>query len=227
MTSFQLFDLIGEVDDDLLICSQNDFKRKKATLKYRALAACFCVVVIGLFITQLLRNSYPWGGVVIQETTSPSNSGLNPQLDFEDMSLQIIYGANLNLESVNMCDLSEDEFRKKDYVVKYFPMLSDNYVYEKGTHYEIMAGEDAVKNMVRVIFTKKNSPGIYVVTYMDFVPQEKVVYTPEEITKDLIYENSDNVTYMRYNEICVAFYSSGDADGSIWELISLMPKDFS
>lgn len=223
MTSFQLFNLIGEVDDDLLICSKNEFKRKKATLKYGTLAACFCLVVIGLFITQLLRNAYSWGGVVIQETTSPSNSGLNPQLDFEDTSLQIIYGANLDLESVNMCDLSEDEFRKKDYVVKYFPVLSDNYVYEKGTHYEIMAGEDAVKNMVRVIFTKKDSPGIYVVTYMDFVPQEKVVYTPEEITKDHIYENSDNVIYMRYNDVCVALYSSGDANGSIWELISLMP----
>lgn len=223
MTSFQLFNLIGEVDDDLLICSKNEFKRKKATLKYGTLAACFCLVVIGLFITQLLRNAYSWGGVVIQETTSPSNSGLNPQLDFEDTSLQIIYGANLDLESVNMCDLSEDEFRKKDYVVKYFPVLSDNYVYEKGTHYEIMAGEDAVKNMVRVIFTKKDSPGIYVVTYMDFVPQEKVVYTPEEITKDHIYENSDNVIYMRYNDVCVALYSSGDTNGSIWELISLMP----
>ncbi len=223
MTSFQLFELIGEVDDDLLICSKSEFKRKKSTLKYVALAACFCFVVIGSIITQLLRNSYFWRGVVIQETSSPSNSGLNLQLDFEDMLLPVIYGANLDLESVNMCDLSEEEFRKKDDVVKYFPMLSDNYVYEKGTHYEIMSREDAVKNMVRVIFTKKDSPDIYVVTYMDFVPQEKVVYTPEEITKDHIYENSDNVIYMRYNDVCVALYSSGGADGSIWELISLMP----
>lgn len=148
-------------------------------------------------------------------------------MDFEDLSLQIIYGVNLDLESVNMRDLSEDEFRKNLYVVKYFPMLSDNYVYEKGIHYEIMAGEDTVNNMVRVIFTKKDSPGIYVVTYMDFVPQAKVVYTPEEITKDHIHENSDNVIYMKYNDICVALYSSENDDGSIWELISLMPKNLS
>ncbi len=223
MTSFRLFDLIGEVDEDLLICSKKESKRKKSTLKYGALAACFCFVVIGLLIAQLLRNSHSWGDMVLQETTSPSNPGLNPKLDFEDMLLPIIYGANLDLESVNVCDLSEEAFRKKDYVIQYFPALSDNYVYEKGTHYEIMAGEDAVKNMVRVIFTKKDSPGIYVITYMDFVPQEKAVYTPEEITEDHIYVNAENGIYMRYDDVCVAFYSSGDADGSIWELISLMP----
>lgn len=218
-----VFDAITDMDPHYIEEAQTSPMHARRPLwgRIAAVAAVFAMILSCFGIYRLLTPNHILTNPGNSSTPTVDNSFLQ---NIDDASLQFIYGCGIGIEYVDFNDLNKEEAETVGFVSKFYPELSDEYYYESGKHFEIQTTEDSLKNLMRVIYTRKNSNGFYTITFMDFLPQGEIVYSPDEITKEMIINNSGSTVCLKYQDMCVALYSSGVTADAFWEFVSSMPQ---
>ena len=219
MTNEKLYEVLGDINEKHINEARAYHKAKKPVwIKWGAMAACLCLVIAGIAISQI-PGIYPDHGAGVDPGgTHPD--GVDPVI-----ASVAVYPATENIEDVaeaTMESISEVDAYEFDTLSEYLPTsLPDGYHFGKANLYETTMKDGTRYYMLRVQYTTgddtaqgntgeeiaadPNALGkSFVVFVMNYEPTtEKPIYAPADITGSFLEEMGGSTFHISYGEFYV------------------------
>lgn len=200
------------------------YERKRKTplwLKWGAMAACLCLVVGGIAISQmpgLFSNSDPGAG------PAADPGGMHPDGVDPVIASIAVYPASENILDVADATnegISEADAYAFDTLGDYLPtILPDGYHFENASLYETTMKNGVKYYMLRVVYTTGNKTegdgeaeiaadpntlgSSFVFSVMNYMPKTKYqIYNPADITESKLEEIGGTTFHIAYDDVFV------------------------
>lgn len=211
MKKEELFNIIGEVDEQKVAAAGMAMNTKKKSrpvwVKWGAMAACLCLVVVGAVMFQN-GNIDPIMGTVDEEIKRIAVFPATETIE--------------NVETATIESITETDAYSMDILGEYLPtQLPEGYAFEKGSILEATMKNGTKYHMLRAIYSKIDSTSTqtedgelapdpntlsdnFTVFVMDYKPNtDKRLYSVADITETLLAEIDGQVFHIVYGDICV------------------------
>ena len=220
MNTKKFSDAMSELDTKYVDEALNYKKKAKkpSWVKWGAMAACLCLVIAGIAISQIPGVFPGHGAGIAPGGTHPD--GVDPII-----ASVAVYPATEKIEDVADAtheSISEADAYAFDPLGEYLPTsLPDGYHFGKANLYETTMKDGTKYYLLRVQYTTGNDevqgnteeeiaadPNTlgksFVVFVMNYEPAtEKLIYAPADITGNLLEEMSGSTFHISYGEIYV------------------------
>ncbi len=211
MKKEELFNIIGEVDEQKVAAAGMAMNTKKKSrpvrVKWGAMAACLCLVVVGAFVFQ--------------------NGSIDPIMGTVDEEIKriAVFPATETIENVETAtieSITETDAYSMDILGEYLPtQLPEGYDFEKGSILETAMKNGTKYHMLRAIYSKIDSTSTqtedgelapdpnalsdnFTVFVMDYKPNtDKSLYSVADITETLLAEIEGQVFHISYGDVYV------------------------
>lgn len=224
MNAKKFSDAMSELDTKYVDEALNYKKKAKKPIwiKWGAIAACLCLVIVGVVVSKVPSFSPDHGTGVVPGGVYPGThpDGVDPVI-----ASVAVYPATENIENVadaTMESISEVDAYEFDTLGEYLPTsLPDGYHFGKANLYETTMKDGTRYYMLRVQYTTGNDTAQgnteeeiaadpntlgknFVVFVMNYEPAtEKQIYAPADITGSLLEEMGGSTFHISYGEIYV------------------------
>ena len=216
-------DAMSELDTKYIDEALNYKKKAKKPgwVKWGAMAACLCLVIAGIAISQIPGIHPDHGAGVDPGGTHPD--GVDPVI-----ASVAVYPATENIEDVadaTIESISEVDAYEFDTLGEYLPTsLPNGYHFGKANLYETTMKDGTRYYMLRVQYITGNDTAqgnaeeeiaadpntldkSFVVFVMNYEPAtEKQIYAPTDITESLLEEIGGGTFHISYGDIYVGIY---------------------
>ena len=208
MRKEEFFEVLGELDDDIVKGAKMDMKKKMNWKVWGTMAACLCLIV---GITFLLRQTSELSGLSTPVTGGGGTDGGNDGMT-STYSVAVYPGTENeeNVDSAEVVNLTEEETLAHP-LAKHLPgQLPEDFHYGRGSIYNTVMKDGTQYNMLRVEYITGEipeqefaedggaimpAPGLigdtFVVCVMNYEPKtDRAIYSSvEEITISLLEES--------------------------------------
>lgn len=211
MKEERILTVLGKVDEKYIIEADPEVKAKRKApvwTKWAAMAACLCLVVVGVFTMFKNGNIDPIMGTVDEEIKRIAVFPATETIE--------------NVKTATIESITEADAYSMDILGEYLPtQLPEGYAFEKGSILETTMKNGTKYHMLRAIYSKYTSSSIqtedsgmapdpytlsddFVVFVMDYKPNtDKRLFSVADITETLLAEIEGKVFHIAYDDIYV------------------------
>ncbi len=225
MRKEDFFEVLGELDDDIVKGAKTTMKKKMNWKVCSAIAACLCLVVGATTI--LWQNNSPAGGPSIPG--SGDSGGITTGGSMTETYSVAVYPASESEENVDTADvisLTESEALDNPLAEHLPKQLPESFHYGRGSIYNTVMKDGTQYNMLRVEYITGEipepkfaedggeivpAPGLigdtFVVCVMNYEPKiDRDIYSSaEEITISLLEENG--AVFVRLGDCYISVFA--------------------
>ncbi|NCE65312.1 hypothetical protein D1159_12160 [Pseudoflavonifractor sp. 524-17] len=206
MRKEDFFEVLGELDDDIVKGARTMMKKKLGWKVWVAIAACLCLIVGTTVFLQ--QNTTP-GGVSIPGTGSGGIDGGHEGMMYS-VAVYPAAESEENVDSAGIISLTESEALSHELAEHLPSQLPGNFHYGRGSIYNTIMKDGTQYNMLRVEYISGTIPGqqftedggavapnpetigsLFTVCVLNYKPKTDIsIYSSaEEITVSILEEN--------------------------------------
>ena len=236
MKKEDFFEVLGELDDDIVKGAKIPMKKKMNWKAWGAMAACLCLVMGTAF---LMRQNTTHGGISTPITGGGGMDGGNDGMT-STYSVAVYPGTENeeNVDSAEVVNLTEEEALAHP-LAKHLPgQLPEGFHYGRGSIYNTVMKDGTQYNMLRVEYITGEIPeqeftedggavmpnpeaigDLFVICVLNYEPETNVnIYSAvEEITEALMEESSS--VYIRSGDCYIGVFAETAELASVLDVL--------
>lgn len=218
MRKEDFFEVLGELDDDIVKEVKTPIKKRFHWKVWGTMAACLCAVLIGVFVVPYMNTSTP-GGVDVPG--SGDTGGVEGGTETYSVAVFPPTESEQDVMTANVTSLTEIEMMQQLLAARLPKELPNSFHYGRGSHYETTMKDGTRYNMLRIEYITGTIPeqqftedggaiapdlesvgSHFLLVFWDHAPKSKEeIYVPEDVTLSLLEDG--RFICIQYDDIYV------------------------